>query len=362
MKKKSRSKSVLICLFTVLAFAVYNSPARAETRTWRCTSDDWFNPTCWEPLGVPTFLTDAFINNGGKATINGPVAMAMARSLTLGANAGESGTVSVQGGGSLNVPGECAEAPETIFPGLISVGYGGRGTLSISSGGKVTSGYAFIAALVGSAIVGGSNGAVTVDGASSTFTISDGCVARLFIGGSLSESGDDRGGTALLKVTNGGTVMVNNPSNQLSIKVGISGTLTGNGTLMADGLGNPQHPYLPYLTAVQGTLAPTGQLKFERDLAVTRFGTMVCNVTPGAADMVQVSRTGDLNGRLSVTMTGTFTPGTTYTLLHADGGLAPNTTFSSVSINYPPCPGYTPVVTYDANNVYLYLEPAPTCH
>ena len=53
-------------------------------------------------------------------------------------------------------------------------------------------------------------------------------------------------------------------------------------------------------------------------------------------------------------MTGTFTPGTTYTLLHADGGLT--NTFSSVSIRYPTNQCFTPVVTYDANNVYLYLQ------
>ena len=63
-----------------------------------------------------------------------------------------------------------------------------------------------------------------------------------------------------------------------------------------------------------------------------------------------------LSGRLAVTMTGTFTPGTTYTLLTADGGLH-NTTFLSVSITYPPVPTYTPTITYDANHVYLYLTP-----
>ena len=80
-----------------------------------------------------------------------------------------------------------------------------------------------------------------------------------------------------------------------------------------------------------------------------------------AADNVQVLRRATLGiaglaGRLSVKMTGTFTPGTQFTLLHADGGLN-NQKFNSVSISYTSVPTYTPVITYDANNVYLYLRP-----
>jgi hypothetical protein len=55
-------------------------------------------------------------------------------------------------------------------------------------------------------------------------------------------------------------------------------------------------------------------------------------------------------------MTGTFTPGTRFTLLHAAGGLG-TTQFSSQSIQYPTGQGFTPKITYDANDVYLCLVP-----
>ncbi len=99
-----------------------------------------------------------------------------------------------------------------------------------------------------------------------------------------------------------------------------------------------------------GQLTIAGGLTFS-----TTAAAMQCNVVPAGADNVSVSGTATLNGRLSVTMTGTFTPGTTYTLLHADNTVSG--TFSSVSITYPPVPTYTPVITYDANNVHLYLRP-----
>ena len=64
-----------------------------------------------------------------------------------------------------------------------------------------------------------------------------------------------------------------------------------------------------------------------------------------------------LDGRLLVTMSGTFSPGMRFTLLHADYGRTPNTTFSQgVSIKYTPDPRFRPAITYDANNVYLDLE------
>lgn len=103
MKSKSASHSVLIGLFVVLAFAVYSSPARADSTTWIGEGTDWFDARNWDN-GVPTAATDAFINNGSKVGINRPGATA--RSLTLGANAGQSGEVSVDGttGGNLVIP------------------------------------------------------------------------------------------------------------------------------------------------------------------------------------------------------------------------------------------------------------------
>jgi hypothetical protein len=145
----------------------------------------------------------------------------------------------------------------------------------------------------------------------------------------------------LIDVTNSASVTAT------SVHVYASGTLTGNSTVTTTSG-----------TTVEGTLEPSsGRLTVGGDL--TFFGiapVMQSNVVPASADNVYVSGgAAALTGRLKVRMTGTFTPGTTYTLLHADGGLG-NTQFSSVSINYPTNQCFTPVVTYDVNNVYLYLQ------
>lgn len=357
MKNKSASHSALIVLFTVLAFGVYSSPARAQASTnWRVTTGDWFTDANWSNH-VPTLLTDAFINDAGKAQINGPGANA--KSLTLGLNQGDSGSVTVDGtnpnDGSLSVPDDCTDQ-FGIFPGLISVGYSGTGALLITNGGTVASRWGDIAATANTQPPN-SNGSVTVSGAGSTWIISSSCgnPAKLFIGGSETENGDDPGGTALLNVTNGGEVIVDNQTNQASIHVGPSGTLAGNGNIKTvyhapDGLDT--------VVAVSGTLAPSGTLSIDGDLFLNGIATTLCSVIPTAADMVEVSRTGNLGGRLSVIMTGTFPGDTTrYTLLHADGGLPNNTTFQSVSIKYPTNQGFTPHITYDyvANSVYLDL-------
>jgi hypothetical protein len=126
-----------------------------------------------------------------------------------------------------------------------------------------------------------------------------------------------------------------------------SGTLTGNGTVTTTN----------GTTTVEGTLAPRGQLTINSDLSFFGTPTMECNVVPASADNVNVSGTASLTGRLSVAMTGTFTAGTTYTLLHAAGTVTG--TFPIVSIKYPTGGGqcFTALITCDAHNVYLYLEP-----
>lgn len=356
MKNKSAPQLLLLCVFTVLAFAVSNLPARvgATSTNWIDTTSNWFTDANWNNH-VPTTSTDAFIDNAGTAQINNSQT-ANAKSLTLASNQGDSGTVSVDGtnNGSLVIPDGCTDNYTDIFPGLLSVGYSGTGTLSITNGGTVSSLWGYIAATANSTLPT-SNGSVTVDGANSTWTISTSCgsAARLFIGGSFIEGqGDDPGGIALLTVTNGGLVDVYNPANQTSVKVGPSGTLTGNGTITTHCVAGKA---LSYVTAIQGTLAPTGTLTITQDLAFSSSGTMLCHVTQGNADMISVGDIAYLDGHLTVIMTGTFNNSITrYTLLQASNGLN-STTFGSVSITYPTGHGFVPNISYDTTHVYLNL-------
>ena len=323
MKNKYTSQSVLICLFVVLAFAVYGSPARATCMTtyWTGAVDnDWFNPSNWDPC-EPDSSTDAFINNGGKVAIN--ESGATARSLTLGANIGDSGTVLVDGrDASLELAGCYGEDDPVV--GALYVGYGGSGTLNITNGATVTSAFGYVAALGGELV--DSNGAVTVDGEGSAWVVNADCTgtSRLFIGGTATSDG----GTALLNVTNGGTVIASSHAPSGGVKVGISGTLADQGgTVLMYG----QAPY----AVVRGTLAPE-RLRIDGYLSLTSTATTLSNVTPDGAGSVEVVHgSATLNGRLSVTMTGDFSLAPTrFTLLHADYGLGnPHTTFGSVSIS-----------------------------
>jgi hypothetical protein len=134
--------------------------------------------------------------------------------------------------------------------------------------------------------------------------------------------------------------------------VGPSGTLSGNGTLYTTSSTVP-------LTDVKGTLSPNWTLTIDGDLTLELGATTQCNVTPQNLGSIDVSASGtatlQTGSRLSVTMTGTFTAGTQFVLLHAASSVSGR--FTNVSITYPPVPTYTPVITYDANNVYLYLRP-----
>ena len=295
------------------AIALADSSCAPQTN-WSMASGDWFVGTNWSN-GVPTSAKSAQINNRGTATIGSTGGTAQSCDLTLGGAATDSGTLVVDNG-VLN----------TAFDDAVG-GYG-RGVLTITNGGTVTAALAAIAA------VAGSKGAVTVAGTTSQWTLSGG----LDVGA---------GGTGLLTITDGGKVTA------ASVHIYPSGTLTGNGTVTTTN----------GTTTMEGTLEPSsgrltisgGDLTFNGTAAL-----MLCDVVPASADNVYVSGgRALLTGKLKVKMTGTFTPGTIYTLLHADSGLN-NTEFLFFSITYPTGQCFTPDVTYDANNVYLNLE--DTCH
>lgn len=287
-------KNAIPLAITALAFFASADVALATDclpqTTWTDHAGSWFTAGNWNN-GVPDSGTAALINNGGTAQITASLPVANACTLTLAPNATESGNVSVSIG-TLHVTTS------------VVVGNQGTGSLSVTSGGTVTS------------------GAMSVGGTSST-------------------------GTGLLKVTDSGSSVT-----AASVHAYPSGTLTGNGTVSTTSG-----------TTVDGTLSPKGQLTIGAgNLALTSGATMVSNVTPQAQDNVNVvSGTATLaNGsKLVVAMTGTFTPGTTYILLHSQGALTGS--FSSVSINYPTCQCFTPEIQYDANNVKLYLKPVACC-
>ena len=316
LKTKPTKKNAVLLTMTILGLCVWSAVPRAagciQTTSWNDGTASWFDPTKWSN-GVPNSSKDAFINNGGTANINSTGATAC--NLILGYNATQSGNVSVNGG-SLAVTNE------------VEVGAYGKGKLTITNGATVSAGLLTIAALQGNP---SSSGTVTVDGA--TFTIT----GRTDVGG---DNGTP-GGVGLMTVVNGGSVI----STAGYLRVYSSGTLTGNGAVSTSNG-----------TTVDGTIKPNGTLTIGGDLTFASGGAMQCNVTQSSWDRAEVSGTATLGGRLSVTMTGTFTTPADFPLLHASGLLL---TFSSFSVTYPGC--LAPSIVYDYVHGCVYLHVESTC-
>jgi T5SS/PEP-CTERM-associated repeat protein len=140
---KFLSPKIHAALFT-LAFSFSSSLTLAQT-VWTDATGDWFTAGNWS-AGVPNSATDAQVNNGGTAQVG--ATGAAAKSLTLGLNAADSGTVSVILGSSLSVTNQ------------IIVGDAGTGAMNVTDGSTVLD--------TSSDIIGnGGTGTVTV-GAGST--------------------------------------------------------------------------------------------------------------------------------------------------------------------------------------------------
>ena len=273
-------------------------------------------PGCGEQPVCPIDqgITEADINNGGTAQISGLTQTARACETFIGYHSGQSGKLSVDHG-TLDM---CNE---------MHVGYQGTGGLSITNGGLVTT-------IVGAdiAAIADSNGAATVDGSNpdgrkSTWTVNGG---GLYVGGDNTTAG----GTGLLTVTNQARVTAAN------VRLWKSGTLTGNGTVTTTNG-----------TTIDGTLAPSGTLTIVGGLSFGTLANMRCNVTSSSWDRAEVSGAATLDGKLSVTMTGTFTTPADFPLLHASGLTGQ---FSSYSFTYTGC--LSPSIRYIDGYVYLHVE------
>jgi T5SS/PEP-CTERM-associated repeat protein len=218
---------------------------------WTDGTGDWFLGTNWS-AGVPNSSTQAQVNNSGTAQIT--TSGAAAASILLGWNdISELGNLSISGAGRLTVQQDLAvgglgngtlsitngaqvsdfsgEIGYTItsHPGVsgnatvdgassswthasdLHVGYG-TGTLTISNGATVLSGFGHLATF--GEFPGRSNGSVTVTGIGSTWTNS----FDLWLG---------ENGTGILNILNGGSI--SNGTGQIGYGFGADGTATIDG-------------------------------------------------------------------------------------------------------------------------------------
>src|SRR4051794_40314089 len=85
-------------LWALLALLIISAPAFGQTTVWTDATGDWFTAANWS-AGVPDSSTAAQTNNGGTAQIMS--SGAAASEVDLGVLAGDAGTLSISGAGSL---------------------------------------------------------------------------------------------------------------------------------------------------------------------------------------------------------------------------------------------------------------------
>ena len=364
MENKSVTQSLLTVMFAVLVLAASNSIVRAidcppGASVWTDGVGSWFDQDNWDN-GVPENKC-ALIDNDGVATIDSTHGIAYAHALYLGTSQGDSGSVTVDGG-DLDIQ---PNFPFPDCPGTTYVGKKGTGTLTIQNGGTATSRFLYIGAET-NPTQPNSNGTVTVESGASLIINSGECLgAGICIGCDVD---GNTGGTAVLEIKDAAVEVDNNAfaSPTPGVKVGPSGTLKGNSVLTLTGDTSTIRT-----ASILGTLAPSGTFRVEGNLDLSVNGinsaNTICHVTPTANDKIEVKNaTGGgqvtLGGRVTVIMIGTFTPGSTFTLLHADGGRN-NSTFAYTTILSIGSGCYTPTIVYDDTNknVNLYLAPRNRC-
>lgn len=235
-----RPQKLLVLVFLFLA-----APAVATTR-WADGDGDWFRAGNWS-AGVPDFMTNAEINNGGTARISLGNS-ASAQNVVLGFDALDSGGLAIDRASSLSInaiyvgysgSGTLKITNSTVLDGVgwvgafehsfgavtvdrpgstwtnigfLSIGEFGVGTLNIVDGGMVSSPFSTVGDQRNSV------GIVTVDGAGSRWDNT----TQLFVG---------ERGTGTLNITNGGTV--SDGSGEVGVVRRIS-----SGSVLVDGAGS----------------------------------------------------------------------------------------------------------------------------
>jgi fibronectin-binding autotransporter adhesin len=193
----ARRRSLLPILFASSLLLRPADEALADVH-WNASTGDWFINTNWTSQTLPTSSIDTYIDNGGTVTVS--TAGAQAQGLFVG-EPGGSGTLVISGSGTLSslyakigISGLGMGTGSVTVDGgnwndntgILAVGFGAYGSLTITNNGTVTSGSATIAQGTGS------TGTVTMN--SGTWNANQ--------GGTFSQIG--AGGTATMYL-NGGT-------------------------------------------------------------------------------------------------------------------------------------------------------------
>jgi T5SS/PEP-CTERM-associated repeat protein len=272
----------------------------------------------------------------------------------IGSISGSTGAVMITDPGS-----------QWIQDGTCNIGLQAIGTLTIQAGGAMQSQQGHIARFAGS------SGDATVSGAGSSWSMSD----ALFVGGDAIQG---KGGTASLKIRNGGSVTVANRIDLWdtgtidvtgggrmlvgagditsiasgTLRVGAGGTLAGTGTIVGDvindgGIVSPGHS--------PGTLIING------NYIQTAGGTLLMEISgagSGQYDVLQVTGSASAHGTLQLVMLGGFLPQPGQTFQFFDiGSSGAGVSFDQISL--------PPGVSWDTSslnsNGTISVVPEPGC-
>lgn len=272
-------------------------PALAQNTTWTGGTTAWATPGNWSGAAEPTATHNVFINGAGTApvvTLSGE----LARTLELGSNFGQTGTLTVDGGGL------------TLASGLnpsASIGASGAGNLTVQGGGSFTSGSSYIA------LNTGSTGTATVTGSNSLWTVKDfgyfdvgssgAGTLDILAGGRVNASqtsytsvGNDNGASGAVTVSGTGSRFDSGSFTYIGGAAGSTGTVTvsGSGAIYAGQtvyVGVSATPYTPG----SGPLNAKGTLRLEGGATGTAISM---NVGYGAS----IGNTAE--GHLEITGTG----------------------------------------------------------
>ncbi|MGL4514542.1 MAG: hypothetical protein ACRCT8_15750 [Lacipirellulaceae bacterium] len=209
----------------VLVAALYggaNGPAHAFDVTWTAGTSSWTTGSNWTGSAVPeaTFEEVAIITNGGTALLSAPAPNAAG--LTLGLGSGQSGTLRVLSGGSIQFVASTGGTN-----GNARIGENGVGTLAVLPGGSLSA--TSLDVNPGSTLAFGGSG--------SPATLAS--TGNAFLGGSTTVTGGNHSlnvaATAFLEAS--GSYAVELPSTGATTLTAGSGVFLG-GALTARSLGS----------------------------------------------------------------------------------------------------------------------------
>ena len=259
----------------------------------------------------------------GNVIDNGVLAINRSDTVTLGGVISGTGTLTKSGAGTLILTGENTfGGGTTINAGTLQIGNGG--TTGSISGNMVDNGV----------FVFDRSDALTYAGnISGTGSLVKNGAGTLTLTGVNPYSG----GTTI----NAGKLLLNNAVVPAPVVALPAAFLGGNGTI------GP--------ATIAGTLAPgfsIGTITVSGDMTFAAPGVYLVEISPTAADRTNVTGAATLaGGSVQVeAATGTYTPGATYTILNAVGGV--NGTFAGLTSNLDSV-FLAPALSYDANNVFL---------